>query len=58
MGNWKTLRKVFRLLNLYIQHYMLDKMDDLLLEFADTCKGMYGQTYYIKYVLWFACCRR
>lgn len=59
MGHWKTLRKVFRLLNLYIQHYMLDKMDDLLLEFADTCKGkeMYGSTYYIKYIQMLGFCR-
>ena len=57
MGNWKTLRKVFRLLNLYIQHYMLNKMDDLLLEFADTCKGMYGSPYYIKYIQMLGFCR-
>ena len=46
---------MFRLLNLYIQHYMLNVMDDLLVEFADTCKGMYGSTYYIKCVRGFRC---
>jgi len=57
MGHAKTLRKVFRLLNLYIQHYMLNKMDDLLLEFADTCKKVYGSTYYIKYIQMLGFCR-
>jgi hypothetical protein len=54
----QTSLQVFRLLNLYIQHYMLNKMDDLLLEFADTCKGeLYGSTHYIKYIQMLGFCR-
>lgn len=36
----KTLRKVFRLLELYINHYKLDAMDELLKRISDTCNEL------------------
>ena len=54
----KTLRKAFRLLNLYIQHYKLDVMDELLAKVADTCTRCgKGSVWYIKYIQMLGFCR-
>jgi len=58
LADEKTLRKIFRLLNLYIQHYMLDIMDKLLEKVAETCTQCgKGSVWYIKYIQMLGFCR-
>lgn len=58
LGDEKTLKKIFRLLNRYIQDYMLDIMDALLAKIAETCtqKGK-DSVWYIKYIQMLGFCR-
>jgi len=54
----KTLRKIFRLLNLYIQHYKLDVMDALLERVEQVCRARgKGSVWYIKYIQMLGFCR-
>ena len=54
----RTLRKVFRLLELYINHYKLDAMDELLRLISDICEELKnGSTWYIKYIQMLGFCR-
>jgi hypothetical protein len=58
LAHEKTLRKCFRLLNLYIQHYKLDVMDELLAKVAETCTQCgKGSVWYIKYIQMLGFCR-
>merc|ERR1712166_631675 len=51
LANEKTLNKIFKLLNLYIQHYKLDVMDELLQKVSVVCIAMgEGSVWFIKYI--------
>ena len=53
-----TLRKVFRLLELYINHYKLIAMDELLQRISETCIELKNEsTWYIKYIQMLGFCR-
>ena len=58
LKNDKTLRKIFRLLELYINHYKLIAMDELLQRISETCKELRNEsTWYIKYIQMLGFCR-
>jgi len=58
LANEKTLNKIFKLLNLYIQHYKLDVMDELLAKVSVVCIAMgEGSVWFIKYIQMLGFCR-
>ena len=58
LKNEKTLHKIFRLLELYINHYKLMAMDELLEQISETCKELKDEsTWYIKYIQMLGFCR-